>query len=636
MAYKGERFHPMAIAILAIKAIRQYFTFFFFLFIFTTEILVFLGLPIVALLIALAHYYTMTYAIEEQRIMLRQGIIEKKETEVAYNRIQTVRKRQWFFFEPFDLVQVDLDTAGDSSGSEIALVAVPSRAYDEIKAAVDRAKTGDTRPLVSASESPPELEIKPLYRMSISDIVLTTATSQALIVGFFGVLAFVFQALPEGEDLDRLGEAVLAAGLMAIAITAFFGVSLIFAAVFIRNILLYYDFRLSATPEGLHITRGLLERHEQVIPYEKIRGIQISENLIRRPLKKSAVEVLLAGAIGEEEGQASKLFMCPIIDQAHLPQLLAEAVPDMPLPEVKAWNLPTKGRPFYLIRWPSLGVAFGLATILSYYVMDLEWGSVLAISGAIVTLISTIWLLQAWAKSHSQALATSPEGHIAFGTMSGFSRVRLLTQAQHIQATQFVTTPFLDRKGIHHLTIWLKTRLAYSMSLRFLPSGSSDAFPMRMEDLPKPVKVHFARGEQGPVVRAAQGIRRKVFIEEQGIDPSIELDDQDAQALHAVLSIGSRAVATVRFLPEEKENSVRLGRLAVLPEHRGQGYGRRLLEEAEKQLNIFGIQIISLHAQASAIGFYEALGYIAIGEPYLEAGISHQTMTKSLDTSPSS
>ena len=43
-----------------------------------------------------------------------------------------------------------------------------------------------------------------------------------------------------------------------------------------------------------------------------------------------------------------------------------------------------------------------------------------------------------------------------------------------------------------------------------------------------------------------------------------------------------------------------------------------------------GLTEVFLHAQCSAVGFYETQGFLTVGAVYSEAGIPHQTMRRSL------
>lgn len=119
----------------------------------------------------------------------------------------------------------------------------------------------------------------------------------------------------------------------------------------------------------------------------------------------------------------------------------------------------------------------------------------------------------------------------------------------------------------------------------------------------------------------ASPIRFTVFVEEQGVPCEIELDEQDALAIHAVAFDQETAVATGRLLPDGH-----IGRMAVLKEWRGRGIGSAILGELIEAARRHGNREIALSAQVRAVEFYRAHGFRAEGDVYDEAGIAHQAM----------
>lgn len=123
----------------------------------------------------------------------------------------------------------------------------------------------------------------------------------------------------------------------------------------------------------------------------------------------------------------------------------------------------------------------------------------------------------------------------------------------------------------------------------------------------------------------AYSIRKRVFIEEQGVPEEMELDEYDPSAWHALAYLDSECIGTARLVT--LPGSVgRIGRMAVLPIHRRQGIGERLLSALLELSKSQGITQLELHAQLSAIPFYEKYGFIAQGDIYDEAGIAHRDM----------
>jgi predicted GNAT family N-acyltransferase len=124
----------------------------------------------------------------------------------------------------------------------------------------------------------------------------------------------------------------------------------------------------------------------------------------------------------------------------------------------------------------------------------------------------------------------------------------------------------------------------------------------------------------------ATPIRFKVFVDEQRVPAAEELDEFDAVSLHAVVTLDGEPIATGRLCPDG-----RIGRMAVLNEFRGQGFGGLLLSALIEAARDQGHQEVFLHAQCQALGFYESLGFVAEGPVFSEAGIDHRLMRQSLD-----
>src|SRR3546814_4797852 len=70
--------------------------------------------------------------------------------------------------------------------------------------------------------------------------------------------------------------------------------------------------------------------------------------------------------------------------------------------------------------------------------------------------------------------------------------------------------------------------------------------------------------------------------------------------------------------------------MAVVAEWRGRGVGNALLQNLIDIARSRGWLEVGLNAQVDAIGFYQRAGFVAYGEPFMEAGIRHQAMRKAL------
>ncbi|WP_430612186.1 GNAT family N-acetyltransferase [Enterococcus sp. DIV0876] len=131
---------------------------------------------------------------------------------------------------------------------------------------------------------------------------------------------------------------------------------------------------------------------------------------------------------------------------------------------------------------------------------------------------------------------------------------------------------------------------------------------------------------------ASLKIRNTVFVKEQGVPLALEVDENEALAIHFVLyDDQNQPVATLRFLPLT-DHIMKLQRMAVPKVHRGHGYGRILIDGAEAFARTQHIKKITLGAQLTAQEFYQKLGYQTEGEVFLDADMPHIKMTKVLSS----
>jgi predicted GNAT family N-acyltransferase len=140
----------------------------------------------------------------------------------------------------------------------------------------------------------------------------------------------------------------------------------------------------------------------------------------------------------------------------------------------------------------------------------------------------------------------------------------------------------------------------------------------------------------------ALSVRYRVFVDEQGVDADLEVDDHEEASTHFVAYDGGDPVGVARLrrydpreyegpaAREHAESVVKIERMAVLESRRGEGVGRAILETVEAHAREEGFERARLHGQIRSAGFYEALGYERVSGEFEEADIPHVAMEKPL------
>ncbi len=121
-------------------------------------------------------------------------------------------------------------------------------------------------------------------------------------------------------------------------------------------------------------------------------------------------------------------------------------------------------------------------------------------------------------------------------------------------------------------------------------------------------------------------VRTRVFVEEQQVPATLEIDGKDPQCHHVkALNSQREVIGTGRLLP----NSY-IGRMCVLPAYRNLGIGGRMLSYFIDYAGQNNLKWLKLNAQISALSFYQRFGFVAESNVFIEADIEHVQMTLSL------
>ena len=124
-------------------------------------------------------------------------------------------------------------------------------------------------------------------------------------------------------------------------------------------------------------------------------------------------------------------------------------------------------------------------------------------------------------------------------------------------------------------------------------------------------------------------IRSEAFVIGRGVPAEIELDGRDGELLHFCMYDGGKLISYLRA-EDIGSGMMHIGRVATKADMRGKGYGKELfwyLFDYAKKNGYTAIEVSAVH---TAQGFYEKLGFISEGEYYLETGVNHIYMKKSL------
>ena len=141
-------------------------------------------------------------------------------------------------------------------------------------------------------------------------------------------------------------------------------------------------------------------------------------------------------------------------------------------------------------------------------------------------------------------------------------------------------------------------------------------------DFPYRIRMVNWRNEESNL----RSIRSAVFITEQNVPEEMKCDSMDQICTHILVQdFEGNGIGTARLLPDGH-----VGRMAVLKVWRRKGIGSAMLQKILQEMRALGMKKATLHAQLTAVEFYEKFGFQKCGKEFMEAGIPHVIMVLDL------
>jgi len=334
------RLHPLTLAFAAYTAVRRLILPAIPLLVFSDRRLgpAILGVLFVsALAQALGRYFSFRYRVEGGELVVRQGILERRERHIPLERVQEIRIEQGVLHRLLGVVDAQVDTGG--GGGPEATLSVLSRAEAErLQLAVGErvAKVGE------AAASPNEAVV--VRRLGVGELALSGLTSNHLVsaLALAGLLWTLLDDFVSEGALRRGAGAVFGTTRRVyeqdvwstVALTVLGGALLLLLAVTFSvagAIVLYYGFTLTLRGDDLGRRYGLLTRRASSLPRRRIQVLEVEEGLLRRFCRLATLRAdTVAGRTdGDEPKDQWRGVLLPIVPRAEVEELLPVFLPDL-------------------------------------------------------------------------------------------------------------------------------------------------------------------------------------------------------------------------------------------------------------------------------------------------------------------
>ena len=226
-----------------------------------------------------------SFAVTDQAVWLRVGVLFRNQKHVRLERIQSVDLVHPLLGRLFGLGKLSVDSAG--SGGNLQIGYLKSGELSALRAEIMARAAGVFRD--ASARLPAEGEKEPARSppLEAPENVLYTVPSGRLVGSLFlspsTVWSLVLLVVMGGTTIFAVGE-----GLFGGPEALLVGVSVLLPLLLIgilpgwSHFASEFDFKAAVSPDGIRIHRGLLETRSETIPPRRVHAVQVSQPLLWR------------------------------------------------------------------------------------------------------------------------------------------------------------------------------------------------------------------------------------------------------------------------------------------------------------------------------------------------------------------
>jgi putative membrane protein len=281
-------------------------------------------------------WWRFRYRVVGGRLELHSGVVGRHVRTIPLDRVRGVVITEPFFHRLLGLVRVEVEAAaGGESDPELSL------------AAVSRAEADRLREVLLGTRVTAERVTEPttLYRATPGLLAVGGITSLSYLLAPTAVIGIVFNLADDlpGGLVERGGHELLdhvPTHPLGISVAVVVGLGLVLAIAAFGSLLVDWRFTLEDDGDRLTAARGLLTRRVVVVDRDRIRGTDVRDTPLRRPLGLASVTAIAAGLRGRTGGTT----LAPVLRRGDTAGLIRAVDPPAPDPEVPLTPHPPRAR----------------------------------------------------------------------------------------------------------------------------------------------------------------------------------------------------------------------------------------------------------------------------------------------------
>lgn len=251
-----------------------------------------IGVAFISAMVSITSYFKFYFYIKENELIIEKGLFKKTKLNIPLGRIQTVNFNQNVIHQAFNVVGIELDTAG-SKGNEFSISALKKEKAEAIRSfliAKRQEIKGETDEI--GEEQAVGKQEKVLLNLQVADLLkVGVGENHFKMLGIiFGTLYGLYELLSNVIG-DKNAYSIIEGEVIKIGSDTFFMIAipvlliLTFVLSLGSTIFKYYNLQFIRTSNGFKVIAGLFNRQERSANMDKIQIIKWGNNPIKMLFK---------------------------------------------------------------------------------------------------------------------------------------------------------------------------------------------------------------------------------------------------------------------------------------------------------------------------------------------------------------
>jgi putative membrane protein len=285
---------------------------------------------IAVIFVAILKYLYFRFSMTETSFLIRSGVINKKQLNLAFDRIQNIDIKQPIYFRPFNLSVLALESAG-SSAEEVNLAGIPMELANAVKSdvIVKQTQTKLVNVENDIETDTPETGEEPIITQDLKSLIKHGISNNNIWI-FAGLAAPILNQFEESlnwlitpemrstyEQVEALGPAAVIGSTIILGL---FALGILMTVSVIASVLIYYDYKLFRGQGRIFRQNGLLEKQQSNMEESKIQRIVIRQSAIGRFVGCFSLAFKQIGFM-QNSAKGSKNFIVPSLNIPKYKQL---------------------------------------------------------------------------------------------------------------------------------------------------------------------------------------------------------------------------------------------------------------------------------------------------------------------------